>query len=119
MSTQTTEQLASKVCPPCEGKVAKYTPSEAEAQLKPLCGWRLFDEGRRIRKDWKMKNFGAGMAFFNNVSVLAEQEGHHPDLHLEDYRNVRIEIWTHAIDGLSESDFILAAKIDRLPVKVR
>ena len=53
------------------------------------------------------------------VARLAEEEGHHPDLHLEGYRNVAIEIWTHAIGGLSENDFILAAKIDRLPVKLK
>jgi 4a-hydroxytetrahydrobiopterin dehydratase len=61
----------------------------------------------------------AGIDFFNAVAKPAEEEGHHPDLHLEGYRKAAIEIWTHAIGGLSENDFILAAKIDRLPVKTK
>ena len=64
-----------------------------------------------------MKDFKAGIAFFNRVAELAEAEGHHPDLHLEDYRNVWIELWTHSIGGLSENDFILAAKIDQLKMR--
>jgi 4a-hydroxytetrahydrobiopterin dehydratase len=73
----------------------------------------------RLRRDWQVKNFMAGMEFFREVARLAESEGHHPDLHLEEYRHVWIELWTHAVGGLSENDFILAAKIDRLPVAVR
>ena len=73
---------------------------------------------QRILKNWTVKNFMAGMAFFNEVAKLAEDEGHHPDLHIEGYRNVSIEIWTHAIGGLSENDFILAAKIDALPIQL-
>ena len=60
----------------------------------------------------------AGMGFLNQVARLAEDEGHHPDLHIEGYRHVWIEIWTHAVGGLSENDFILAAKIDGLPVEL-
>ena len=66
-----------------------------------------------------MKNFLAGIEFFNAVTQLAEGEDHHPDLHLEGYRNMWIEIWTHDIGGLSENDFILAAKIDRLPINLK
>jgi 4a-hydroxytetrahydrobiopterin dehydratase len=117
MQTQTTEQLTQKKCVPCEGGVPKYTLDEAKAQLRTLEGWRLTHDGQRIRKDWAVKNFVAGMKFFHQVAELAEAEGHHPDLHLEGYRNVWIELWTHAIGGLSENDFILAAKIDRLPIE--
>ncbi len=113
------EQLTTKKCLPCEGGIPKYTPLQAADQLTQLTGWRLTDEGRRIRKDWVVQNFMAAIEFFNRVAELAEQEGHHPDLHLESYRNVSIEIWTHAIGGLSENDFILAAKIDLLPVEER
>jgi 4a-hydroxytetrahydrobiopterin dehydratase len=84
-----------------------------------LPGWRLTHDGKRIRKDWTVKHFKAGIEFFNAVRDVAEEEQHHPDLHLEGYRNVWIELWTHAIGGLSENDFILAAKIDRLPVKLK
>ena len=61
----------------------------------------------------------AGIEFFNRVAEVAEDEGHHPDLHLEGYRNVWIELYTHAIGGLSENDFILAAKIDQLPITLK
>jgi 4a-hydroxytetrahydrobiopterin dehydratase len=119
MNMQTTEQLTAKKCVPCEGGVARYTPDEARVQLETLSGWRLTHDGQRIRKDWGVRDFTAGMEFFNRVADLAEQEGHHPDVHLWGYRNVWIEIWTHAIGGLSENDFILAAKIDQLPVEVK
>lgn len=119
MPTQTTDQLVDKKCVPCEGGVAPYSPAQSQDQLKSLAGWKLTHEGQRIRKDWTMKNFMAGMDFLGRVATLAEAEGHHPDLHLEGYRKLWIEIWTHAIGGLSENDFILAAKIDRLPVEVK
>ena len=76
-------------------------------------------DGQRIRKDWKVKNFMAGIEFFNRCAELAEADGHHPDLHIEGYRNVSVELWTHAIGGLSENDFILAAKIDELPIELK
>ncbi len=119
MDTQTAERLTSKKCVPCEGGVEKCEPQQVKAQLEMLPDWRLTHDGLRIRKDWHLKNFLAGIDFFAKVAELAEREGHHPDLHLEGYRNVWIEIWTHAIGGLSENDFILAAKIDRLPVEIR
>jgi 4a-hydroxytetrahydrobiopterin dehydratase len=119
MQVQAAEQLVAKKCKPCEGGVEPCTREEAERQLKNLPGWRLTPDGQRIRKDWTVKNFMAGIDFFNHVAQAAENDGHHPDLHLEGYRKVWIELWTHAIGGLSENDFILAAKIDRLPVQVK
>ncbi len=104
---------------PCEGGVPPLSPEEAEDFLRSVQGWQLVHNGQRIRREWTAKNFMAGMDFFNKVAALAEQEGHHPDLHLVGYRNVAIEIWTHAIGGLSENDFILAAKIDELPVATK
>jgi len=119
MQTQTTEQLVGKKCVPCEGGVPKYSLEEARAQLAKLPDWRLTHDGQRIRRDWTVKHFLAGLDFFNRVAEIAEAEGHHPDLHLESYRKLWIEIWTHAIGGLSENDFILAAKIDQLPIKLK
>jgi 4a-hydroxytetrahydrobiopterin dehydratase len=119
MQAQTTEQLVSKKCKPCEGGVEPCTLEEAEAQLSKLPGWCLTHDGQRIRKDWTVKNFMAGMAFFNRVAEIAETDGHHPDVHLWGYRNAWIELWTHAIGGLSENDFILAAKIDQLPIELK
>lgn len=112
MDIQNPEQLVAKKCLPCEGGVDACTLPEAENQLEKLEGWYLTHEGQRIRKDWVVDNFMAGMDFFNKVAVIAEADGHHPDIHLSGYRNVSIELWTHAIGGLSENDFILAAKID-------
>jgi 4a-hydroxytetrahydrobiopterin dehydratase len=99
--------------------VPKLTSDQATAQLAKLQGWTITHNGERIRKEWLVKNFLSGMRFFNSVADVAESEGHHPDLHIVGYRNVAIEIWTHAIGGLSDNDFILAAKIDQLPVELK
>jgi len=117
MDIRTSDQLTAQKCKPCEGGVDACTHPEAEQQLDHLSGWKLTHEGKRIRKEWTVQNFMAGMRFFEKVAEVAEQDGHHPDLHLEGYRNVAIELWTHAIGGLSENDFILAAKIDQLPIE--
>jgi len=119
MKTQTPEQLVAKKCQPCEGGVEPATIAEAKQQLEKLSGWKLTHDGQRIRKDWKAKDFAVAMHFLNRVAQIAEDDGHHPDLHLEGYRNVWIELWTHAIGGLSENDFILAAKIDRVPIELK
>lgn len=119
MSAQSPNELRQKKCLPCEGGVAPYSNEEARTQLKQLDGWRLTHSGERIRKEWTVKNFMAGLEFFNECARIAEEDGHHPDLHIEGYRNVAVELWTHAIGGLSENDFILAAKIDALPIKLK
>ena len=119
MEIQGTDQLVAKKCKPCEGGVDPCTLDEANSQLAELDGWYLTHDGQRIRKDWTVKHFVAGMDFFNHVMRVAEEDGHHPDIHLSGYRNVWIELWTHAIGGLSENDFILAAKIDQLPVELK
>jgi 4a-hydroxytetrahydrobiopterin dehydratase len=92
---------------------------EAVQQAAALTGWEVQHEPHRISKSWVVKNFMAGMRFFEQVAELAEEEGHHPDIHLSGYRNVRIDIWTHAINGLSVNDFILAARIDQLPIELK
>ena len=106
--------LAARRCVPCEGGVAAYSLAEAGAQVAQLPRWRLTHDGTRIRRDWKLADFRSAIKMFNNVAALAEREQHHPDLHLEGYRKVWIEIFTHAIGGLSDNDFILAAKIDTI-----
>ena len=104
---------------PSVAATGKLTFDEAQDQLRTLTGWQLTHDGQRIRKDWVVKNFAAAVEFLHRVADLAEREEHHPDLHLEGYRRVWIEIWTHAIGGLSENDCILAAKIDGLPVELK
>jgi 4a-hydroxytetrahydrobiopterin dehydratase len=119
MAAQSPDELVKKKCLPCEGGVEPCTLETARDQLAQLDGWRLTHDGTRIRKDWRVKNFMAGMGFFNRCAEVAEADGHHPDLHIEGYRNVSVELWTHAIGGLSENDFILAAKINRLPIELQ
>ena len=107
------DSLAAKRCLPCEGELPAWTREACQTQLRELPGWSLTDDGRRISRRWKAKHFLAAIEFFRAIAELAEAEQHHPDLHLVGYRNITIEVWTHAIGGLSENDFILAAKIDR------
>lgn len=107
--------LVQKHCQPCEGGVAALNSDQAQALLTALPQWKLAPDGKSIRRDWRLKDFAAGLHLCNEAGRIAEAEGHHPDLHLTGYRNVAIVLTTHAIDGLSENDFILAAKIDQLP----
>lgn len=114
MEIQSAEQLLQGQCKSCEQPPALYSADQAIAQLAHLEDWYLVCEGQRIRRDYTTKNFLAGLALFEEVARLAEIENHHPDLHLEGYRNVSLVLWTHTIGGLSVNDFILAAKINGL-----
>ena len=104
--------LLSKKCVPCEGGVPPFSNEEIEKYLQEIKGWRVSD-GRKIEKSFGFKNFREAMDFVNKVAALAEEENHHPDIQVS-YNNVRLVVWTHAIGGLSENDFILAAKIDSI-----
>ena len=115
----TAQELKSKKCVPCEGGVPEVGLEEANRLLQELPGWELSGDGKRICREWTAKNFMAAMEFFQRVAELAEEEGHHPDLHLTGYRNATIELTTHAIGGLSENDFVLAAKINDLPIQTK
>jgi 4a-hydroxytetrahydrobiopterin dehydratase len=119
MHTLTTEDLLHKKCASCEGGIPSIPAEQATAMLASVPGWELTPDGQRLARSWVAKNFIAAIDFFNKIAELAEKEGHHPDLHLEGYRNVTVEVWTHAISGLSENDFILAAKISALPISLR
>ena len=105
--------LAQRACKPCEGGVAPLPASAAQALLRDVPGWELVD-GKAIRKTVKCKDFLDAVSLIRRIAPIAEAEDHHPDLHLTGYRKLTIELSTHAIGGLSENDFILAAKIDRL-----
>jgi len=111
------DELTSGKCVPCEGGVPRFSREEATEQLYALTGWELLAEPDRIRKKMTVRNFVAGIEFFKQVCEIAEAEAHHPDLHIVGYKNVTIDIWTHAIDGLSLNDFILTARIDQLSSK--
>lgn len=106
--------LTAKKCVPCEGGVPLLTQEEIAAGLALTPSWELVPTGLQIRRTWRAKNFVDAMRQLQQITTLAEEEGHHPDFHLTNYRDVAVEIWTHAIGGLSENDFILAAKIDQM-----
>ncbi len=112
-------ELRQKRCAPCEGHVQPLSLNEAQSLAASVPQWKLVANGRCLRREWRVKDFPAAMDFFRRVAEIAEAEGHHPDLHLVDYRQVTIELWTHAVNGLTENDFILAAKIDELPVEMK
>src|SRR5262249_15127425 len=112
----TQNDLAMRHCKSCEGGVPPLSADEVE-QLRPsVPEWQVVDGGKNLRREWKVRDFAEGLAFFDRIGRVAEAEDHHPDLHLTGYRNVAVELWTHAVGGLTENDFILAAKIDQLPV---
>ena len=105
-------ELASKTCVPCRGGVPPMDAREAERYLAQVEGWGLHDH-RRISRTFVFPDFAAALDFANRVGEIAEAEGHHPDL-LVAWGRVEVTVWTHKINGLTESDFILAAKIDQL-----
>src|SRR3990167_1111364 len=104
--------LKDQKCVPCEGGTAPLTKDEAEIFMKQVSGWTLSENAKNINKKFAFKNFKEALNFVNKVGDIAESEGHHPDIHLTDYKFVKIDLSTHAIGGLSQNDFILAAKID-------
>jgi 4a-hydroxytetrahydrobiopterin dehydratase len=104
-----TERLSDRKCVPCEGGVPKLTAEETERYLGQVSGWTAADD--KIHKTWTLGDFAEAMAFVNRMAEVAENEGHHPDFCVH-WNRVDVTIWTHAIGGLSENDFILASKID-------
>jgi 4a-hydroxytetrahydrobiopterin dehydratase len=103
--------LAAEKCVPCRGGVPPLQGSDLSAlQLELGGGWSLIDE-HHLEKEFRFRNFAEGLAFTNKVGAIAEAQGHHPDIYLA-WGKVRVTIWTHKIDGLTRSDFVLAAKID-------
>jgi len=103
--------LTQKKCIPCEAGTPPLEEAKINELLKEIPAWTL-KEGH-VYKKFKFKNFAEAMKFVNYVANIAEQEQHHPDFCVH-YNKVEIELWTHAINGLSENDFIVAAKIDKL-----
>lgn len=106
--------LIQKHCVPCEGGTPAMAREAVEAYLKEVPGWTYLESVvPTIAKEWKFRHFLESMEFVKKVAELAESEGHHPNIHIA-YNKVRLENTTHAIHGLSENDFILAAKINAL-----
>jgi 4a-hydroxytetrahydrobiopterin dehydratase len=112
-------QLTGKKCEPCEGKTQPFNKEQIAEYLPQVPGWQVSDDGKMLTRDWNMKNFIAAVEFINNVAKIAESEQHHPDVHLTGYRKLRVVLSTHAIGGLSENDFILAAKLNEVPAQLK
>ncbi len=104
--------LATKACVPCRGGVPPLRGEELASLQEEVDGWNVIEE-HHIMKTFKFPNFREALKFVNQVGDLAEEQSHHPDVFLA-WGRVEITIWTHKINGLTESDFILAAKIDQL-----
>ncbi len=105
--------LTQKKCVPCEVGTAPLAEAEIQELLPQVDkAWKVIDS-KKLEREFVFKDFQEAMGFVNEVAKIAEEEGHHPDLHIF-YNKIKIELWTHASNGLSENDFILAAKIDKL-----
>ena len=105
--------LAQKKCKPCEGGAKPLSPDAARLLGGQVPKWKLRKDEPRLWRELTFKDFARAMKFVNKVAELAEEEGHHPDVHIH-WNRVKLVLWTHDIGGLSENDFILAAKIDKL-----
>ncbi|MBA4191890.1 MAG: 4a-hydroxytetrahydrobiopterin dehydratase [Planctomycetaceae bacterium] len=114
-----TTKLAARSCVPCTGNTAQLAPEKVRELLAHVPAWKLTADGKRISRSWRVLDFVTGLDFFRRIGDVAEAEDHHPDLHLTNYRDVTIELWTHAAGGLTENDFIIAAKIDLLDVELK
>jgi 4a-hydroxytetrahydrobiopterin dehydratase len=106
------ESLSSKKCVPCHGGVPRLKGEEITTLVSQLDGWRAVDE-HHLQKAYRFPTFADALAFVNRAGEIAEEEGHHPDISFG-WGYARLEIYTHAVGGLTESDFILAAKIDEI-----
>lgn len=104
-------QLTAKKCVACEGDVAPLDRVEAEVLLRQIPGWSVSNDATAILRTYTFKDFAQALAFVNTVGAVAESEGHHPDIELG-WGRAKITLTTHAIKGLSENDFIVAAKVD-------
>jgi 4a-hydroxytetrahydrobiopterin dehydratase len=116
---KTIPDLTKKHCTPSAKPGKILSASQRKKFLAVMPDWILAADGKRIRRKWVAKDFLVALDFFNRVGRIAQAEDHHPDLHLRGFRNVTIELSTHDLGGLSENDFIVAAKIDQLPVELK
>jgi len=107
------QKLENKVCTACEEGDEPMPNNEAEDMLNKVPGWEMVEDGEKIRKEYKLDDFEQSMNLVNKVAEVAEQEGHHPDIYIW-YDTVRLDLTTHEVGGLTENDFIVAAKINKL-----
>ena len=106
-------KLTAKRCEPCQKGTAPLSAEEVTELRRQVPDWEIQDG--KLERELKLKNFRAALDLVNEIGGLAEEEGHHPDISIYSWSRLRVVLYTHAIDGLSDNDFILAAKIDGLP----
>lgn len=106
--------LVSQKCVPCQIGAASLKGDELKKYFDSVEGWNGIEADTRISKDFEMQNFEMAVDFINKIAQIAEQEGHHPDIRLHDFKFVEVILWTHKIGGLHQNDFILASKIDQI-----
>ena len=107
--------LTSKKCVPCQGGEPTLTQDEIDKFLKQVnSDWKQEKNPDKISREFEFSNFMEAVAFTNKIAKLAEEEDHHPNIYLHDYKKLKVESWTHKIGGLHQNDFILAAKIDKI-----
>jgi 4a-hydroxytetrahydrobiopterin dehydratase len=105
-------KLTEQKCVACEGGTIPLNRIEADILLKQIPRWEVSSDAKMLSRNYTFKNFKEALKFVNKVGEVAESEGHHPNIHMTDYKKVRIDLTTFAIGGLSNNDFILAAKVD-------
>lgn len=115
----TTDALTQKKCQPCEGIGKPLQAQRIAEYLRQTPGWTVASDEKSISREYTMKNFLAAVEAIRRIAAVAEAENHHPDVHLTGYRKLKIVLTTHALGGLSENDFILAAKVNELPMELK
>ena len=108
------EQLTKKKCVPCEGIGRSYSYLEIKPRLGEIPGWAMAHDAKSIERTFSLKNFVECVDLINKIKGIAEDEMHHPDLHLTGYKNLKVVLYTHALGGVTENDLIVAAKINEI-----
>lgn len=108
------EPLTKRKCLPCEGIGRAYDPKEVQGFLGEVPGWAMAADGKSIWRQYVLKNFVKCVALIDQIKDIAEDQMHHPDLHLTGYKNLKVVLYTHALGGVTENDLIVAAKINQL-----
>ena len=106
-------ELAQKKCVPCRGGTPPLSAEQAKTYLGAVPEWRVSADGKQISRTFTYKDFIQAMKFVNKVAEVAEEQGHHPDIHIH-WNKVELVLWTHSIGGLHENDFVMAAKLDKV-----
>ncbi|MFQ5454467.1 MAG: 4a-hydroxytetrahydrobiopterin dehydratase [Candidatus Zixiibacteriota bacterium] len=111
------EDLTKKKCEACEGGVEPLTREQFSNYLEQVSQWSIDDNDKKMERELTFNNFKEALKFVNDVGAIAEEEGHHPNIYMYGWNNVKLILYTHAIGGLSINDFIVATKIDRINIK--